>query len=318
MSVAIKQAVVAPELRKAKPPLEWERRADNDPWTRMLIIAGVLSPIAVLVLAIAQLWQRAVYPVDVALLVGMYALTAMGVTIGYHRYLTHRGFRAPAWLKALLLACGAMSMEGPPLTWAATHLEHHARSDKEGDPHSPLQGFVHAHLGWIIDGFDANVEKYGTWLKRDPIVMFFSATTWLWVLVSLAIPYAIDGWRGLLWGGLVRICLVHHVTWSVNSVCHVFGRRPFRTGDQSTNNWLVGLLAGGEGWHNNHHAFQRSAFHGLFWWQFDLAGLAIRALELLHVIADVQRVDPALVRQRLREAAAREVASAPSSAVAAR
>jgi len=318
VAVVLQRDIVAPSPASAKPPQEWRRRADNGPWTRTLIAFGVLSPIAVLVIAIAQLWRRAVYPVDVALLAGMYGLTAMGVTIGYHRYLTHRGFRAPAWLRALLLALGAMSMEGTPLTWASTHLEHHARADKEGDPHSPLQGFVHAHLGWIIDGFDANVEKYGSWLKLDPIVMFFTKTTWLWVLVSLAIPYAIDGWRGLVWGGFVRICLVHHVTWSVNSVCHVFGRRPFRTGDRSTNNWLVGLLAGGEGWHNNHHAFQRSAFHGLFWWQFDLAGLVIRGLELLHVIVDVQRVDPALLRARLREAASRDAAPTPSSTISAR
>ncbi|MCL4545113.1 MAG: acyl-CoA desaturase, partial [Chloroflexi bacterium] len=119
---------------------------------------------------------------------------------------------------------------------------------------------------------------------------------------SLAIPFAVDGWRGLIWGGFVRMLLVHHVTWSVNSVCHVFGKRPFKTGDRSTNHWLVGLLAGGEGWHNNHHAFQRSAFHGLFWWQFDFSGLVIRFLELLHVITDVQRVDPTLIAKRLREA----------------
>jgi len=141
---------------------------------------------------------------------------------------------------------------------------------------------------------------------RDP--------SWLWDVLSFAIPFAIDGWRGLIWGGLVRMFLVHHVTWSVNSVCHVFGKRPFKTGDRSTNNWLVGLLAGGEGWHNNHHAFQRSAYHGLFWWQFDLSGIIIRTLELTHVISEVQKVDRALIRRRLQEALTAAAAKAPASA----
>ncbi len=288
------------------------RRADNGPLLRLLIMLGVLGPLAAVVVAIIQLWQRSIAGVDLVLLVGMYAVVALGVTIGYHRYLTHRGFKAPGWLKFLLLVLGSMSLEGPALTWASTHLEHHARADRPGDPHSPLEGFFHAHVGWIIDGFAANPTKYGAWLLDDPIVRFVSKTFWLWVLLSLAIPFAVDGWRGLLWGGLVRIVLVHHVTWSVNSVCHVFGRRPFKTGDSSTNHWLVGLLAGGEGWHNNHHAFQRSAFHGLFWWQFDLSGLLIRGLELTRVISDVQRIDPALVRRRLQESA-RTVAASPAS-----
>jgi stearoyl-CoA desaturase (delta-9 desaturase) len=275
------------------------RRADNGPATRALLAVGVLGPIVALAIAVAGLWQRAVSPVDLALLAGMYFATALGITIGFHRFLTHRGFRAPTWLKFLLLVLGSMAMQGPALTWASTHLEHHARSDQEGDPHSPRQGFLHAHLGWIIDGFDPNPDKYGSWLRDDPVVMLVSRTAWLWVLLSLAVPLAIGGWQGLLWGGVVRIVLAHHVTWSVNSVCHRFGARPFKTGDQSSNHWLVGLLAGGEGWHNNHHAFQRSAFHGLSWWQFDLSGLIIRLMELARLITDVQRVTPALRRKRL-------------------
>ena len=301
-AIAMKRDLAAPERVNVKPPEEWEWRVDNGLPVRVLLSIGVLGPFVALVLAIVQLWQRAINLVDVGLLVGMYFVAAMGVTIGYHRYLTHRGFRAPTWLKFLLLVLGSMSMEGPALTWASTHLEHHAKSDKEGDPHSPLQGFIHAHLGWIIDGFDTDLDKYGPWLKEDRIVVFVSKTFWLWMLVSLAIPFAVGGWPGLLWGGLVRIFLVHHVTWSVNSICHVFGRRPFKTGDRSTNHWLVGLLASGEGWHNNHHAFQRSAYHGLYWWQFDLAGIVIRLLELGRVITHVQRVDPVLLVKRLREA----------------
>lgn len=304
MSVVSETAVSISVEERAKAPAEWARRMDNSLVARALITLGVVGPLVAVIVAILQLWRRAVNGVDLALLGVMYFLVAMGVTIGYHRYLTHRGFRAPAWLKVLLLMLGSMSVEGPALTWASTHLEHHARSDREGDPHSPLEGFWHAHVGWIVDGFEANPTKYGAWLLKDPIVMFFNRTFWLWVIISLAIPFALDGWRGLLWGGLVRIFLVHHVTWSVNSVCHVFGRRPFKTGDRSTNHWLVGLLAGGEGWHNNHHAFQRSAYHGLFWWQFDLSGIIVRLLELTHVVTDVQKVDRALLRRRLKGDAA--------------
>jgi stearoyl-CoA desaturase (delta-9 desaturase) len=259
----------------------------------------VVGPLIAVGYAIVQLWQRQVHGLDLALLFGFYVLTQIGVTIGYHRFLTHRGFRAPTWLKATFLVLGSMALEGPAITWASTHLEHHAHSDKEGDPHSPLDGLFHAHVGWMIDGFKHNVNRYGYWLLEDRLVVFVSRTFWLWTVLTFLIPFLIGGWSGLLWGGLVRVFLVHHVTWSVNSVCHVFGSRPFATGDESTNNWLVGLLAGGEGWHNNHHAFQRSAFHGLYWWQFDFSGLVIRALEALGVIDDVQRVSPEMMAKRL-------------------
>ena len=274
-------------------------RADNGPWARALIIAVVLIPLVATAYAIVQLWGWGVNATDLALLLGFYVLTQIGVTIGYHRFLTHRGFRAPAWLKATFLMLGSMALEGPAVTWASTHLEHHAHSDKEGDPHSPLDGIFHAHVGWLIDGFSHNVNKYGYWLLEDKMVVFFSRTFLFWTVMTFLIPFLIGGWSGLLWGGLVRVFLVHHVTWSVNSVCHVFGQRPFETGDASTNNWLVGLLAGGEGWHNNHHAFQRSAFHGLYWWQFDFSGLVIRTLEALRIIDDVQRVSPEMMAKRM-------------------
>ena len=276
-------------------------RADNGPIARAILLFFVFAPPLAVGYAMWQLWNRDVYLVDLATLLVMYFFVQMGVTVGYHRYLTHRGFVAPQWLKFLLLVCGSMSVEGPALTWASTHLEHHAKSDREGDPHSPLDGFWHAHFGWLIDGFKNDPVKYGHWLLKDPIVVFVSRTFWLWVVLSLAIPFAIDGWRGLLWGGIVRIFLVHHVTWSVNSVCHTFGSRPFRTGDMSTNNWIVALLSGGEGWHNNHHAFQRSAFHGLHWWQPDFSGWLIRTLEVLGVVKDVQRVTPEQMRKRLTQ-----------------
>ena len=281
--------------------LDRAARTVNGPLGRMIMLLMVLGPFAATLYAVLQLWQRAVVGVDLALLGIMYLLISLGVTVGYHRYLTHRSFKAPPWLKVCLLILGSMAVEGPALRWASTHLEHHAHADREGDPHSPLAGFWHAHAGWIVDGFRPDQTKYGQALAADRIVVVISRTFFLWVALSLLIPAAVDGWRGLLWGGIVRIFLVHHVTWSVNSVCHVFGRRPFKTGDRSTNNWLVGLLAGGEGYHNNHHAFQRSAFHGFYWWQFDLSGLLIRLFEIMGVATEVQRVSPELIGKRLRE-----------------
>jgi stearoyl-CoA desaturase (delta-9 desaturase) len=227
----------------------------------------------------------------------MYTLVAFGVTVGFHRMLTHRSFRPNPVVKFILLVLGSMSMEGPALDWAATHIKHHAQSDREGDPHSPVDGFFHAHMGWMFGNDEVNPNVYCRNLVNDRMVVFVSRTFVLWALLSLAIPFAIGGWSGLLWGGLVRIFLTHHVTWSVNSVCHTFGRREFETNDQSHNEWIVGLLGFGEGWHNNHHAFPRSAFHGLHWWQFDLSGYLIWTLERFGLARDVYRI-PAALRER--------------------
>jgi stearoyl-CoA desaturase (delta-9 desaturase) len=149
-------------------------------------------------------------------------------------------------------------------------------------------------MGWMFKTTDADPNVYCRNLVKDPMVVFMSSTFFLWVILSLAIPFAIGGWTGLLWGGLVRIFFTHHITWSVNSVCHTFGKREFETRDQSRNEWVVGLLGFGEGWHNNHHAFPRSAFHGLHWWQFDLSGYVIWTLERVGLVRDVYRVSPAM------------------------
>jgi len=244
------------------------------------------------------LWQRAVHPRDIVLLLALYALTAMGVTIGFHRMLTHRSFHPHPVVKFLLLVFGSMAVEGPAVEWATTHIKHHARADHEGDPHSPVEGFFHAHIGWMFHDLDPANAIYGRHLTNDPLIMFVNRTFVLWVALSLLIPFLIGGWTGLLWGGLVRICLTHHVTWSVNSVCHTFGKREFETPDQSRNEWLVGLLAFGEGWHNNHHAFPRSAFHGLHWWQLDLSGSIIWMLERFGLVKEVYRVTPAMLERR--------------------
>ena len=265
---------------------------------KAIMLLVVVVPFLATVLAIYLLWARAVNWPDLALLATLYSLIALGVTIGYHRMLTHRSFRPHPVVKLVLLVLGSMSLEGSALSWAATHIKHHAHSDREGDPHSPIEGFFHAHMGWLFRDSMADPNMYCRNLVKDPIVVFVSRTFLLWVALSLVIPFLIGGWTGLLWGGLVRIFLTHHVTWSVNSVCHTFGKREFETNDRSHNEWLVGLLGFGEGWHNNHHAFPRSAFHGLHWWQFDLSGYIIWTLERLGLAREVYRVSPVSLSRR--------------------
>src|SRR6266699_732726 len=227
---------------------------------KAVVLAVVIIPLLATIFAIGLLWQRAVYWSDLVLLVTMYTFVALGVTVGYHRMLTHRSFRPHPVIKCVLLILGSMAWEGPALEWAATHIKHHAQADREGDPHSPVEGFFHAHLGWLFNDRTADPNVYCRNLVQDPMVTF----------------------------------LTHHVTWSVNSVCHTFGKREFETNDRSRNEWIVGLLAFGEGWHNNHHAFPRSAFHGLHWWQFDLSGYFIWTLEHLGLASDVYRASPTL------------------------
>ncbi len=267
---------------------------------KAVVLFVVVVPLLATGFAMRLLWARAVHWSDLALLLTMYALVALGVTVGYHRMLTHRSFRPHPVVKCLLLILGSMSVEGPALQWAATHIKHHALADREGDPHSPVDGFFHAHIGWMFGDGDAEGDpnRYCPHLAKDKLVVFISRTFLLWVVLALVIPFLLGGWTGLLWGGLVRIFLTHHVTWSVNSVCHTFGKRAFETPDRSRNEWLVGLLGFGEGWHNNHHAFPRSAFHGLRWWQFDLSGYIIWTLERFGLAQEVYRVPSALMARR--------------------
>ena len=271
---------------------------------RAAILTVVTAPLIGVLIAIRLLWQFAVSWTDITLLLVMYSLVALGVTVGFHRMLTHRSFTPNPVVKFILLVLGSMAFEGPALSWAATHIKHHAVSDREGDPHSPVDGFFHAHMGWLFTKQMEDPDIYCRHLVKDPIINFVSRTFLLWAGLSLVIPFAIGGWHGLIWGGLVRMFLTHHVTWSVNSVCHTFGKRPYETNDASRNEWIIGLLGFGEGWHNNHHAFPRSAFHGLRWWQFDLSGLLIAALEKLGLAKDVYRIPPDQMARRTAKTAA--------------
>jgi stearoyl-CoA desaturase (delta-9 desaturase) len=258
---------------------------------KIFVFIGVGGPFIATLYAITRLWQRYVTWSDIILMLVFYLISGLGITIGFHRMLTHKSFETSKYIKAMFLIMGCMAWEGNPITWASTHIKHHAHSDQEDDPHSPLVSLWHAHLGWIFKEV-ADPETYGSWLKKDPVVVWVDKTWWVWGVLGMLIPFAIGGWSGLLWGGAVRIFLTHHVTWSVNSVCHTFGKRPYRTKDASRNNWLVGLLAFGEGWHNNHHAFPRSAFHGMEWWQFDLSSIIIRTMESTKLVWSVYRVKP--------------------------
>jgi len=267
---------------------------------KALVLVAVVGPFLATAVAVVQLWERAVTWRDLALLFGMYIPISLGVTAGFHRMLTHRSFRAHPIARAIILIFGSMAVEGAAISWAANHLKHHALADKAGDPHSPVDGLVHAHLGWLFSHEQADPNIYCRPLLRDPVVVFVDRTFGIWVLLSLVIPFAIGGWTGLLWGGLVRMFFVHHITWSVNSVCHTFGRRAFATPDRSRNQWLVGLLGMGEGWHNNHHAFPRSAVHGLDRWQLDVSAWVIAAFERLGLATEVQRIPhDVIARKRL-------------------
>ena len=269
------------------------------PLNQLATLGLVLTPLAGTAAAGWLAWHHAFNWSDVALLAGFYFPISLGITVGFHRYLTHRGFRAHPVTKAILLILGSMGMVGTPIDFVAIHRKHHALGDREGDPHSPLDGFFHSHVGWLFRTSLSEPERYARELLDDRMVVVISRLFPLWIVLSLGLPFLIGGWEGLLWGGLMRVFLTHHVTWSVNSVCHTFGSRAFRTPDRSRNLWLVGVLALGEGWHNNHHAFPRSAMHGLRWWQFDLSGLTIRLLGRLHLAYEIQRVAAADIRLRL-------------------
>jgi stearoyl-CoA desaturase (delta-9 desaturase) len=264
------------------------------------VVAGLFLPAALTIYALWQLGHEGIGWRELALFVGLTLPTGLGVTLGLHRLLTHRSFETTPAVRLAFLILGTMAFQGRCIDWAANHLKHHAYSDRAGDPHSPLDGFVHAHLGWILTAPPADRARYCGHLLRDPLVVFVDRTAMLWVVVGMVLPYLVDGWPGLLWGGFVRAAFGGHVIFAVNSVCHTFGAQPFETGDRSRNNWLMGVLALGEGWHNNHHAFPGAAFHGMGPAEPDLTGAVIRLLVRLGLAWNVRQPSAPLVERRRR------------------
>lgn len=283
---------------------------------RIANLLGVVVPFLGVLVAIVLLWNSWVDATDLAILAVLYVLTGFGVTIGFHRLLTHRAFQTYPWFERVFAVLGSLSVEGSVLDWVADHRKHHAHADQEGDPHSPhvghgsgLRGLWHAHAGWLMETQgQADWKRYAAELDEDPKMRKIGKRFPWFVLLSLLIPtvlgFVLHGFtlegavRGYIWGGLVRIFLVHHVTWSVNSVCHFFGSRRFDIEDHSTNVGWLAVFSLGESWHHNHHAFPRSAYHGLRWWEFDLSGLIISALQRVGLAWNVVRIAPE--RQRAK------------------
>jgi len=282
-------------------------------------LVGVVVPFLGVLVAVVLFWNRAVDGADLGILAVMYLLTAIGVTVGFHRLLTHRAFQTYPWLERTFAVMGSLSVQGSVMDWVADHRKHHAHTDQEGDPHSPhvghgsgLSGLWHAHVGWLMETQgQADWKRYAPELYEDPAMRKIGRRFPLLVVLSLLIPtvagYVLDGFTlrgallGYIWGGLVRIFLVHHITWSVNSVCHFFGSRRFDIEDKSTNVGWLSVLSLGESWHHNHHAFPRSAYHGLRWWEVDPSGLIISTLHRLGLAWNVVRITPE--RQRAKTVA---------------
>jgi stearoyl-CoA desaturase (Delta-9 desaturase) len=284
--------------------------------TRDRIITGAVTIVPFMALGLVgwQVWARLLHWSDLVVFGILYVVTGLGVTVGFHRLFTHRSFKTTGWLRGVFAALGSAAIEGPVISWVADHRKHHAFADREGDPHSPhvdhghgwrgaLRGLLHAHMGWLFIHTHRGARKrYAPDLMADPVVRAVDRTFIVWALGGLAAAFFL-GWiiggtvtaalTGLLWGGAVRMLVLHHVTYSINSLCHFFGRRRFDTGDESRNLAWLSLFSFGEAWHNNHHAFPTSAAHGLRWWELDVSSLVIRGLERSGLAWDVVRVDPA-------------------------
>jgi stearoyl-CoA desaturase (delta-9 desaturase) len=280
---------------------------------KLVNLGAVVVPFAATLIAVALLWNSLVSATDLAIAAVMYLLTAIGITIGFHRLLTHRSFQTSKPLEYLFAILGSMAVQGPVIAWVADHRKHHAHTDEEGDPHSPhvgheggvrgvFGGLWHAHTGWLMSTQGrADWKRYARDLYEDPGMRAISRRFPLFVLATLVIPalagYLLTGTllgalTGFLWGGLVRIFFVHHITWSVNSVCHFLGSRRFDTDDQSTNVFWLALPSLGESWHHNHHAFPRSAVHGLKRWEPDPSAMIIGAMEKVGLARNVIRISP--------------------------
>ena len=288
---------------------------------QLVLYVFVVVPFLALAAVVPAVWGWGLSWLDVGLAVGFYFLTLLGVTVGYHRYFTHGSFKAVRPLRLALAAVGGMAIQGPVVQWVADHRRHHAFSDRQGDPHSPwrygddtgalVKGMFHAHLGWLFDRRQTNAERYAPDLLKDRGLVATSRLFAFWAFLSFALPPVIGGlvtqswagaWSAFFWAGLVRVALLHHVTWSINSVCHVVGNRPFVSPgrDRATNFWPLATLSGGESWHNLHHADPTCARHGVLPGQIDMSARVIWAFEKLGWARDVKWPDHARLAAKRR------------------
>ena len=281
------------------------------------LVAVVVPPLGVAAVGWG-LWGIALHPIDVVLFLVLYVACGLGITVGYHRLFSHKSFKTTPAVRGTLAILGAMTIQGPLTQWVTDHRKHHAHSDDDGDPHSPhvgrqgehgrIVGLWWSHMGWLFrtKGMERG-EQWGRDIYGDPLIRRIDRLYMLWVALSVGIPFvvafavrgsALAGVEAMIWAGLIRIFLFQHATWCINSVCHMFGRRTYRTDDHSRNVWLLALPSFGEAWHNNHHAFPGSAVHGIDRRQIDISAWTIGALERLGLAWDVKRMAPGRLAAR--------------------
>jgi stearoyl-CoA desaturase (delta-9 desaturase) len=290
--------------RAAPKPLISHRRGTGE----MLVLKTfLLVPFVALLVAVPLVWGWGMTWIDLALAAAFYVFATLGVTVGFHRYFTHGAFKASRPLRVALAIAGSMAVQGSVIFWVASHRRHHAFADREGDPHSPwlfgtsasalLRGFWHAHMGWMFGREVTNADRFAPDLVADADLRVVNRYFWLWITLSLALPALLGGlltwsWWGAVtaffWAGLVRIAFLHHVSWSVNSVCHLIGERPFASRDKAANFWPLAVLSMGESWHNSHHADPTCARHGVLRGQVDISARVIWAFERLGWATDVR------------------------------
>jgi stearoyl-CoA desaturase (delta-9 desaturase) len=290
--------------RSAPKPLISHSRGTGE----MLVLKTfLLVPFAALLVAVPLVWGWGMTWIDLALAAAFYVFATLGVTVGYHRYFTHSAFKASRPLRIALAVAGSMAVQGSVIFWVASHRRHHAFADREGDPHSPwlfgtsasalLRGFWHAHMGWMFSREVTNADRFAPDLVADGDLRVVNRYFWLWITLSLALPALLGGlltwsWWGAVtaffWAGLVRIAFLHHVSWSVNSICHLIGERPFASRDKAANFWPLAVLSMGESWHNSHHADPTCARHGVLRGQVDISARVIRTFEQLGWATDVR------------------------------
>ncbi len=322
MSAPASTRPTAPVRRSADPDAGLPANAlgkEKGALEQVTLYVFVVVPFLALAAVVPAAWGWGLSWLDVGLAVGFYSLTLLGITVGYHRHFTHGSFKATRPLRIALAVVGCMAIQGPVVQWVADHRRHHAFSDREGDPHSPwrygtdaralLKGMWHAHLGWLFDRRQTSAERYAPDLLKDTGLRRTSRLFIVWAFLSLALPAVIGGvatgswtgaWTAFFWAGLVRVALLHHVTWSINSVCHVVGDRPFVSRDRATNFWPLAILSAGESWHNLHHADPTCARHGVLRGQIDISARVIWLFEKFGWAHAVKWPDPVRLAAKRR------------------